>query len=164
MAAPGFLLRAGRSARRLTGVSVLTAALGAASLAALPAAQAAAGTPARGSVTRTASIPGQRAIPARAIRCKIGVTLVFPHPITAVGVVKCSGRVARIALRVRIFRGSNVVSSRGFTKTNVRTLKGATSAGCRAGSFWARADGKVKLFSGHILTGHASTRRIRIRC
>ncbi len=164
MAAPGFLFRTARGGRRLTAVSAMTAALGAASLAAVPAALAAPATAAHAAVTRTAASPGHRMLPARAVRCKIGVTLRFPHPVTAIGSVKCSGQVQRITVRVQLFRNSSRIKNRSFTRTNLRGLAGETSVACRAGSYWARAVGKVVTRGGHVLSGQSVTRRVRVRC
>ena len=163
MAAPRLVSRPARIARRFTGVSAVATMLGASSLAVLPATYASAGTEPHGTVMRLAVPAGQR-VQARVITCKILVTLRFPHPVSAIGAVKCSGRVRRIALKVLLVRNSFLIRHQVFTKSNVRTLKGVVSARCRRGTYQAKVNGAVRLRGGRILTGRAITRRIRVRC
>jgi len=163
MAAPRLVHRSARIVRRLAGISAVATTLGAVTLAVLPPTYASAGTASHGSVLRLAAPAAQRA-EARVITCKILVTLRFPHPVTAIGVVKCSGRVPRIALKVRLFRNFFLIRHQVFSKADVRTLKGDVSAPCRRGTYQAKVNGAVRLRGGRILTGHAITRRIRVRC
>jgi hypothetical protein len=163
MTAKRSVSRSARTVRRFTGISAVATTLGAILFAVLPATYASAGTQPHGTVMRLAAPAGQRA-EARVITCKILVTLRFPHPVTAIGVVKCSGRVPRIALKVRLFRNFLLIRHHVFTKGDVRTLKGVVSAPCRPGTYQARVNGAVRLRGGKILTGRAITRRIRVSC
>jgi len=159
MAAREFMLLSARSARRLTAVSATAVALGTVSLAAIPAAQAA-----PGAAARVASPAAHRVLPAKVVTCRAGVVLRFPHPITSVGKVRCTRRVPRIAMLVRIIRNGVTVRSRIFRRSFGSSLFGAVSMRCRRGFFEARIDVKVTLPSGRVLRGAFHTRTIRVRC
>lgn len=161
--APGFLLRTARSARRLTAVAAAAAAITAGAAGAAPAAQAASHPAvARHAVSRAAA--GHQMIPARVITCRIHIIIRFPHPLNATGKLICSRRVARITLRVTIFRGRIPVHSRAFTRTGVRGLIATIGATCVTGRYRATAVGRVRTRTGKLLTGSAATRRVRVIC
>jgi hypothetical protein len=161
MTAHGLLLRAARGARTVTAISAAGAALSFAAMAA-PAAHAAT-VPSRPAAARTMAAPGRPSAPA-AIRCKIFVVIRYPHPLDATGKLVCSGRVHRITMRVTIYRGIRVVRSRAFTHVNTRSLKRTIYTSCVSGRYHARALGKVRTNSGHVLSGSAKTRTVTVRC
>lgn len=159
MTAHGFLLRAARGARTITAISAAGAALSFAAMAA-PAAHAATGQ-ARPAATRTAA--AHQNIPA-VIGCKIFVVIRFPHPLDATGKLTCSGGVRRITIRVTIYRGTRAVRSQAFTRVNTRSLKRTVYTSCVSGRYHAVALGKVRTKSGHVLSGSAKTRTVRVTC
>jgi hypothetical protein len=160
MAAREFMLRSALSARRLTAVSAMAVALSTISLAAIPAAQAAPTGPS----ARIAAPAGKQLLPAKSVSCRIFVTLRFPHPIASVGQVRCSHRVPRITMLVRLIRNGITIRSHVFSKSFVSSIAGAVSIRCRRGFYQAKVNARVRLLSGRVLTGAAHTRTIRVRC